>query len=133
MPSSKVPKTSDVQRSSTHKETATPLHQVIHSFPTKNNPIDPMWQTTRWLQDCEEGLDDEELSWWPLLCPFTDGSDAATRGLAQWLMAAWKWAGAVSESLVCPPTSTILNIEQFLDENLTGHSWSEQQWLLVYA
>ena len=64
-----------VQQSSIHKETATPPHQVICSSPTKNNPIDPMWQTMRWLQDCEVGLDDEELSWWPLVSPLTDGSD----------------------------------------------------------
>ena len=27
----------------------------------------------------------------------------------------------------------ILNIGQFLDEDLTGHGWNEQQWLLAYA
>ena len=90
-------------------------------IPTKNNPIDPIWQTTRWLQDCEAGLDDKELSWWPLVSPPTDGSDAPTKELTRQLMAAWKWVGEVSESPICPPTPTILNIGQFLDKDLTGH------------
>ena len=92
-----------------------------------------MWQTTRWLQDCEAGLDNEELSWWPLVNPLTDGNDTATKRLYQQLTAAWKWVGAVSESPICSPAPTILNIGQFLDEDLTGHNWSMQQWLLAYA
>ena len=48
-------------------------------------------------------------------------------------MATWKWVGAVSESPVCLPAATILNIGQFLDQDLTGHGWSMQQWLLAYA
>ena len=40
-----------------------------------------MWQTTRWLQDCEASLDDEELSWWPLVNTLIDGSDTATKDL----------------------------------------------------
>ena len=72
------------------KETATPPHQVIHSSPIKSNPIDPMWQTMRWLQNYEVGLDGEELSWWPLVSPLTDGSNASTKDLTWWLMATWK-------------------------------------------
>ena len=62
-----------------------------------------------------------------------DGSDAATKDLAKRLMAAWKWARAVSESPICPPAPTVLNIGQFLDEDSTGHGWSQQEWLLAYA
>ena len=91
-----------------------------------------MWQTTRWLQNCEINLDDEEISWWPLVSPLTDGSDATTKDLPRRLMAAWKWAGAASESPICLPVPTILNIRQFLDEDLTGHGWSQQQWLLAW-
>ena len=79
------------------------------------------------------GLDDEELNWWPLASPLTDGSDAATKELAWQLMAAWKWAGVVLESPICAPAPTILNIGQVLDEDLTGHGWSMQQWLLAYV
>ena len=38
----------------------------------------------------------------------------------------WKWMGAVSECSICPPAPTILNIGQFLNEDLTGHGWSQQ-------
>ena len=48
-------------------------------------------------------------------------------------MAAWKWVGVVSESPFCPLTPTVLNIGQFHDEDLTGHGWSQQEWLLAYA
>ena len=92
-----------------------------------------MLQTTRWLQDCEVDLGDKELSWWPLVSPLIDGSFAATKDLAQQLMAAWKWVGAVSMYTVCLPTPTILNIGQFLDEDLTEHGRSMQQWPLAYA
>ena len=92
-----------------------------------------MWQTTRWLQNWETSLDNEEICWWALVSPLINGSDATTKDLTRWLMAAWKWVGAVSESPICPPVPTILNIGQFLDEDLTGHGWSQQQWLLAYA
>ena len=114
----------------------TPQCQVMRASPSKSNWIDLMWQTMRWLQNCETSLDedeDEEISWWLLVSPLTNGSDATTKDLTRWLMAAWKWVGAVSESPICPPKPTILNIRQFLDEDLTGHGWSQQQWLLAYA
>ena len=48
-------------------------------------------------------------------------------------MATWKWVGIVSESPIYPPGPTVLNIGQFLNEDLTGHGWSQQEWLLAYA
>ena len=99
-----------------------PLHQVMSTTPSKSNQIDPMWQTMRWLQNCETSLDDEEISWWLLVSPLTNGSDATTKDLTRQLMAAWKWVGAVSESPICLPSPTILNIGQFLDEDLSAHS-----------
>ena len=85
-----------------------------------------MWQTMKWLQNCETNLKEEEISWWPLVSPLTDGSDAATMDLAKRLMAAWKWVGVLSESPICPPAPNVLNIRQFLDKDLTGHGWSQQ-------
>ena len=103
-----------VQQSSMHKEITTPPCQVMHASPTKSNPIDPMWQTTRWLQNCETSLDDKEISWWPLVSPLTDGSDATTKDLTRQLMAAWKWVGTVSESPICQPA-----LFSILDSSLT--------------
>ena len=101
--------------------------------PSKSCCIDPMWQTTKWLMNCEMSLEEEEISWWPLAGPPTNGNDAATKVLAKRLMAAWKWVGIVLESPVYPPTPTVLNIGHFLDEDSTGHGWSKQEWLLAYA
>ena len=49
-------------------------------FPISQH-IDLMWQTVKWLQTSEEGLDDEEISWWPLISPLTDGSDMAAKDM----------------------------------------------------
>ena len=93
--------------------------------------LDLMWQTTKWLQACEESLDEEEISWWPLLLPLTDGSDMATRELAKQLLATWRWVKKVSNTPTCPPAPTVLNIVQFLNEHPKegGH----MPWLLAYA
>ena len=90
-------------------------------------------RTTRWLKNCESECGDEELVWWPLVCPLTDGSDEAMLGLAGHLLAAWKWTLATYEVPTCPPTPAVLNIGQFLDEAPTGQGWSEQQWLEAYV
>ena len=68
--------------------------------------VDPMWQTAKWLQTCEEGLDDGEISWWSLVSLLTDGSDIAVKDLARLLMATWRWAGKVSKTPVCPTSLT---------------------------
>ena len=113
-----------VQQSGTWgKATPTPC-QVMHASPSKSCCIDLIWQTTKGLLNCETSLEEEEISWWPLVSPLTDGTDAATRDLAKRLMAAWKLAGVVSESPICPPAPTVLNIRQFLNKDLTGHGWS---------
>ena len=123
-----------VQQSGMWEEATTPLHQVMCATPSKSCPINSMWQTTKWLLNCEISLEEEEISWWPLVSPLTDGSDAATKDLAKRLMAASKWVGVVSESSPPhPPIPTVLNIGQFLNEDLTGHGWSQQEWLLAYA
>ena len=93
--------------------------------------LDPMWQTTKWLQDCEESLDEEEISWWPLLLLLSDGSDMATRELAKWLLAMWKWVKKASNTPTCPPAPTVLNIGQFLNE--CPKEGDHTPWFLAYA
>ena len=122
-----------MQWSDVWKEATPPPCQVMHTSPSKSCCIDLMWQTTKWLLDCETSLEEEEISWWLLVSSLTDGSDVATKGLMKRLMAAWKWVGLVLESPVCPPAPTVLNIGQFLNEDSTGHGWIQQEWLLAYA
>ena len=80
-----------VQQSHMQEEATTPLCQVMCASPSKSCHIDPMWQTTKWLLNCEINLKEEEISWWPLVSPLTKGSDATTKDLTKRLMAAWKW------------------------------------------
>ena len=75
-----------VQLGTPRKEAGTPLHQVVQSFPAKDGKINPLWQTVKWLKNCEGEYENDELIWWSLVCPLTDGSDTATLGLAQQLM-----------------------------------------------
>ena len=48
-------------------------------------------------------------------------------------MATWRWVGKVSKTPICPPSLTVLNIGQFLDEDTEEKGWDQQQWLLAYA
>ena len=70
--------------------------------------------------------------WWPLVHPLMDGSDAGMLALSQQLMAAWRWAVTVSTPPICPPAPMVMNIGQFLDEDITGYRWSVQ-WLEAYT
>ena len=53
-------------------------HRIMWCSPTSQH-MDLMWQTTKWLRVCEEGLDDGEISWWPLVSSLTDGSNVAMK------------------------------------------------------
>ena len=92
-----------------------------------------MWQTAKWLQTCEEGLDDEEIRWCLLVSPLSDSSDIAAKDLTRWLMATWRWAGKVSKTPICLPSPTVFNIGQFLDEGTEKQGWDQLQWLLIYT
>ena len=91
--------------------------------------IDPMCQTTIWLLTCEEGQDDEEISWWLLFSLLTNGSNVAVKDLTRWLMATWRWVRKVSKTPICLPSLTVLNIGQFLDEDMEEKGWDQPQWL----
>ena len=87
----------------------------------------------RWLKECEKQIDKGEIEWWSLVHPLTDGSDAAKCILVQRLLAMWHWTVETSKSLICSPTLMILNIGQFLDEDMEKHGWDVQHWLEAYA
>ena len=76
--------------------------------------LSPKWQTIRWLQQCEVQIMDDEVVWWALIDPLTDGSDATSQALARRLVTMWRWTFTLSEYHICPPALTSLNIEQFL-------------------
>ena len=105
-------------------------HIMIQCSPVKRH-LDQMWQTTKWLQACEESLDEGEINWWLLLLLLTDGSDTATRELSKQLLATWRWIKKVSNTPTCLPAPTVLNIGQFLNE--CPKEGDRTPWLLAYA
>ena len=90
-----------------------------------------MWQTTKWLEASEGNLSEEDITWWPLLLPLTDGGNTATKELVKCLIVTWRWMAKVSTTPLCPPAPTVLNIGQFLDE--CPKEWDCTSWLLAYA
>ena len=51
----------------------------------------------------------------------------------RWLVATWRWVGKVSKTSICLPSMTVLNIGQFLDEDMDERGWDQLQCLLAYA
>ena len=91
-----------------------------------------MWRTRRWLEECEQGIHEEEIEWWLLICPLTDKNDMAMHTLVQRLLAVWHWTVKTSRPLIYQPALTILHIGQFLNEDIEGCGWDIKDWLEVY-
>ena len=91
----------------------------------------PMWQMTKWLEACVGSLGEEDITWWLLVTPLTDGGPGAAKELAKHFMAVWKWTAMVSTMPICPPAPTMLNIGQFLEGR--PKEGDHTPWLLAYA
>ena len=48
--------------------------------------VDPNTHPMAWMRDCQNCYSDEMISFWPLLCPLTDGGGKATRHLTHHLL-----------------------------------------------
>ena len=118
----------DSNRESPFHETS--RHIMMRSSPVRTH-LDPMWQMTTWLEPCRESLGEEDITWWLLVMPLTDGGTAAAKELSKCLVSVWRWMAKVSTTPLCPPTPTMLNIGQFLE----GHpkEGNHTPWLLAYA
>ena len=90
-----------------------------------------MWQTMMWLEACRESLGEEDITWWLLVMPLTDGGTPATKELTKHLISAWRWTAKVSTKPMCPPAPTMLNIGQFLEG--CPKEGDCTPWLLAYA
>ena len=91
----------------------TSRHIMMRSSPVETH-LDPLWQTTTWLEASGDSLGEEDITWWLLVMSLTDGGTAATMELAKCLLSAWRWMAKVSTMPLCPPAPTMLNIGQFL-------------------
>ena len=64
-------------------------------------------------------------------CTIDRCSVSGTRELAKHFLAAWQWTVEVAATNFCLPTPTMLNISQFLDEEL--EEGDHMPWLLAYT
>ena len=112
-----------------------PFHETSRHIMMRSSQVgthfDPLWQTTMWLEACGDSFGEEDIIWWLLVMPLTDGGTAATKELTKCLVSAWRWMAKVSATPLCPPAPTMLNTGQFLE----GHprEWDQTPWLLAYA
>ena len=95
----------------------TSQHHVMRGSPKKVWP-DPMWEVTKWLEAHVETLKKEDVPWWLLVVPLMDVGAPDTRGLAKCFLATWQLTVEVATTNFCLPIPTMLNIGQFLDEEL---------------
>ena len=103
---------------------------VMKGSPKKVQP-DPMWEGIKWFEEHVETLRDDDVQWWPLVVPLTDEGVPGTRELTKCFLAAWQWVTEVATTKFCLPATAVLNIGQFLDEELMGGD--PMPWLLAYA
>ena len=112
-----------------------PFHETSRCIMMRSSPVgtclDPLWQTTTWLEACRDGLGEEDIMWWLLVMPLTDGGTAAAKELTKHLISAWRWMAKVSTMPLCPPTPTMLNVGQFLEACLREGDCTP--WLLAYT
>ena len=96
-----------------------PFHETSRHTVMRSSPVathhDLLWQTTMWLEACRDSFGEEDIQWWLLIMPLTDGGTAAAKELAKCLIAVWRWMAKVSIMPLCPPAPTMLNIGQFLE------------------
>ena len=55
----------------------------------------PMWHPKDWMKQKVAGIMEEDIPWWRLVVPMTDGGAEHTLELAKCLLVAWKWRFAV--------------------------------------
>ena len=93
--------------------------------------LDPLWQTMTWLEAFRDSLGEEDITWWLLVVPLTDGVTVAAKELAKCLISAWRWMAKVSTTPLCPPAPTMLNIGQFFEG--CPREGDHTPWFLAYV
>ena len=112
-----------------------PFHETSRCIMMRSSPLgthlDPLWQTTMWLEACGDSLGEEDITWWLLVMLLTDGGTVAAKELAKFLISVWRWTAKVSTMPLYPPAPTMLNIGQFLKG--CPRKGDHTPWLLAYA
>ena len=74
---------------------------------------DPNTHPMAWMRDRQNSYSDEEIHFWPLLRPLTDGGGTNTRRLARRLLSTWQWSATI-ETTACPPAPSNMEIGRWL-------------------
>ena len=91
---------------------------------------DPNTHPMAWMRDRQNSYSDEEIHFWPLLRPLTDGGGTNTRCLAQRLLSTWQWSAAI-ETTACPPAPSNMEIGRWLPLDRRGNK--EDIWVEAYC
>ena len=94
--------------------------------------VDPDKYTLAWMCDHQHGYTDEQIEFWPLLHPLTDGSEVKTWQLAHWLFSMWHWSSA-THPMSCPPAPTNMEIRQWLPLNQDQEGEKQDLWTEAYV
>ena len=95
--------------------------------------VDPTWRTTRWLQWAVQGISDDEVPWYEYIMPLMSGVKGVALSLAKHLLTIWWWSIRVQGQDICPPTSTVLNIGQFMMWDKVQREVDNLLWFEVYS
>ena len=92
--------------------------------------VDPNIHPMTWMCNHQNSYSDEEISFWPLLRPLTDGGGTTTRCLARRLLSTWQWSSA-THTASCPPAPSNMEIGRWLPLDKEGKK--EDLWTEAYA
>ena len=84
----------------------------------------------KWMKEQQCSYTDEQLSFWTLLHPLTDGSETSSWHLACWLLSVWHWSSVLNPP-VCPPAPSQLNIGCWFWED--SGAGEHQKWIEAYT
>ena len=92
--------------------------------------MNPNTHGMKWMKEHQRSYRDNQLEFWLLLRPLTDGSEERTRQLAHRLLSVWHWSSAV-EPPTYPPAPTSMDIGYWLRR--TRKNNNRQFWIEAYA
>ena len=70
--------------------------------------LQPMWDALKWMKEHQHSYTDDQLDFWHLLCPLTNGSEKASWCLACQLLSIWHWSLALD-----PPTCPLACLQHW--------------------
>ena len=92
--------------------------------------LDPVLDALKWMWECQCFYTEEQLNFWILLWPLTNGGEVSSWHLACQLLSVWHWVLALNP-LTYPPAPSQLNIGHWIQEHCNVNEC--QKWIEAYA